>query len=395
MSGYRDKALSFHWEADPAALPFLGRAAFDETVRSIVTEAWLVCRDDPEQGISYSRRWAFYKRTRYRRTIYGYTSVLGAIDFLDSEGWIVHHRQEPGSQNRRQSSFRASPKLMAIDRAIAPSFSTVETIVLRDRADKKRVEYSDTGETRRMRRHLEELNESISSVEIAHPDLGSIRIGSPTKIGGANPGPARQSLSRVFNGGFDRGGRFYGGFWMGMKSAERKRLTIDGQNVTELDYKGIHPRLLYAEAGATLDGDPYDIPGYPRKLVKLAFNIMVNARDRSGALKATLRKARELTKDDAIPEGYCTSLTISALLGAIEERHQSIAHAFCSDSGVRLQRIDSGIAERVMLDLVRKGIVSLPIHDSFITRAEFASQLEEAMDKAMRNTLKSLIEKHI
>jgi hypothetical protein len=142
-------------------------------------------------------------------------------------------------------------------------------------------------------------------------------------------------------------------------------------NVTELDYKGIHPTLLYAEAGETLDGDPYDIPGYPRKLVKRAFNIMVSARDRSGALKATLRKARELTKDDAIPEGYCTSLIISALLGAIEQRHQSIAEAFCSDSGVRLQRIDSGMAERVMLDLVRKGIVSLPVHDSFITRAEW------------------------
>ena len=107
-----DKALSFHWQTDADALPFLGSAAFDETVRSIVTEAYLACRADPEQWISYSRNKNFYRRTRYRRTTYTYTTVVRAIDFLASEGWLEHRRALQGSLGW-QSTFRASPRLMA------------------------------------------------------------------------------------------------------------------------------------------------------------------------------------------------------------------------------------------------------------------------------------------
>src|SRR5262245_32411134 len=66
----RDESLSFSWQTDAAALSFLGGAAFNKTIRSICTEAYLTCRDDPERWISYSRRKAFYKRTRYRHTTY-------------------------------------------------------------------------------------------------------------------------------------------------------------------------------------------------------------------------------------------------------------------------------------------------------------------------------------
>ena len=155
-----------------------------------------------------------------------------------------------------------------------------------------------------MRRHLAEINEALVSVEISHPALGIIRPGSPTRIGNANPGPARQTLSRVFSGSFHQGGRFYGGFWIGMKDKERVRLTVNGQEAIELDYKGIHPTLLYAEAGIAFDGDPYDIPGYPtefRKLIKIAFNTMVNAGDRKGAAWAVLQQARALTEAGTIP----------------------------------------------------------------------------------------------
>lgn len=204
-----DKALSFHWQIDADALPFLGEAAAtDATVRSIVAEAILVCRSDPEQWISYSRRKNFYWRTRYRRTTYTYTSVIRAVDFCDDEGWLEHRRALPGSLGW-QSTFRASPKLMAaIDPAIAISPEPVETIVLRDRADKGRVEYRDTRDTTRMRRHIAEINEALLSVKIAHHDLGIITPGSRTKIGDNNPGPAQQMLNRVFSGSFNQGGRF-------------------------------------------------------------------------------------------------------------------------------------------------------------------------------------------
>jgi hypothetical protein len=389
----RDKALSFNWQADPTAFSFLGSAAFDKTVRSIVTEAYLLCRGDPEHGwISYSRRKAFYKSTRYRRTTYTYTTVVRAVDFLAREGWLEHRKMPQGNLGW-QSSFRASPKLMAaIDPAIAIAWETTETIVLRDRTDKKRIEYRDTRDTYRMRRNLEAINEALSSVKIAHPDLGVISVGSPTKIGDANPGPARQTLSRVFNGNFEQGGRFYGAFWVSMPKQARTRLTIDGRQVQELDYKAIHPTLLYAEAGGVFHGDPYDIPGYPkaiRTLIKVAFNTMVNASNRKEAHWSILLRSRALTEAGEVPAGYCSPLAISALLDAIEDRHRPISKAFYSDAGVKLMRKDSILAERVMLDLARDNIVALPIHDSFITRAECASQLEEAMENALQSVLKT------
>lgn len=387
-----DKALSFHWQTDADALPFLGAAAFDVTVRSIVIEAYLSCLADPEQWISYSRNKNFYRRSRYRRTIYTYATVIRAVDLLAREGWLEHCKASQGGLGW-QSTFRASPKLMAaICSAIPLEVDSVEPIVLRDRADKGRVEYRDTRETIRMRRHLEEINEALLSVEISHPTLGIIRPGSPTRIGNANPGPARQTLSRVFSGTFGQGGRFYGGFWIGMKDKERVRLTINGQEVTEPDYKAIHPTLLYAEDGTSFDGEPYDIPGYPkefRKLIKIAFNTMVNAGDRKKAAWSVFQRARVLTDAGTIPVGCCSLEAINALLDAIEVRHRPIRRAFYSDAGIRLQRIDSGMAESVVLNLVRQGIPTLPVHDSFITEKQHSNRLEEVMDKALKLAMKS------
>lgn len=387
-----DKALSFQWQTDADALPFLGAAAFDVTVRSIVIEAYLSCLTDPEQWISYSRNKNFYRRSRYRRTIYTYATVIRTVDVLAREGWLEHRKASQGSLGR-QSTFRASPKLMAvISPAIAIALETVEPIVLRDRADKGRVEYRDTRETIRMRRHLDEINEALSSIEISHPALGIIRPGAPTRIEDANPGPAQQTLSRVFNGTFGHGGRFYGGFWIGMKGKERVRLTINGQETIERDYKAIHPTLLYAEAGTSFDGDPYGIPGYPtefRKLIKIAFNTMVNASARSGAAWSVFQRARVLTDAGTIPVGCCSLQAINALLDAIEARHGRIRRAFYSDAGIRLQRTDSDLTENVVLNLTRQSIATLPVHDSFITEKQHSNRLEEVMDKALKLAMKS------
>ena len=283
--------------------------------------------------------------------------------------------------------------MASINPAVAISFETVETVVLRKREDRTPLEYRDTRETVRLRRHLAEINEALSSVEIAHPALGIIRTGSPTRIGNANPGPARRTLCRMFSGSFSQGGRFYGAFWIGMKSVERVRLTVGGQEVVEHDYRAIHPTLLYAQCGAAFDGDPYEIPGYPpevRKLIKVAFLVMVNARDAERAFLSVMQKARALTESNTIPHGYRSSQAIHALLDAIENRHAPIRKAFYSDAGIRLQRLDSNIAENVLLDLVRKNIAALPVHDSFITALQHSQQLEEAMDKALKTAIRTL-----
>ena len=54
------------------------------------------------------------------------------------------------------------------------------------------------------------------------------------------------------------------------------------------------------------------------------------------------------------------------LMRRIEEVHAPIKHHLRTDAGLRMQFIDSEIAERVMLKLMARNSVCLPIHDSFI-----------------------------
>ena len=47
-----------------------------------------------------------------------------------------------------------------------------------------------------------------------------------------------------------------------------------------------------------------------------------------------------------------------------------------------MQNIDAGMAEDVMLSLLKQGVVALPIHDSFIVQDRHEGQLESAMNDA-------------
>ena len=53
-------------------------------------------------------------------------------------------------------------------------------------------------------------------------------------------------------------------------------------------------------------------------------------------------------------------------MGEIETKHRPIAHMFGSGAGLRLMRRDSDMTEHLLLRLAKRGIVTLPIHDSYI-----------------------------
>src|SRR5262249_8296236 len=121
-------------------------------------------------------------------------------------------------------------------------------------------------------------------------------------------------------------------------------------------------------------------PGWPRKQVKLAVLIAINATTEIEACRAIAEIALGLSP------GWLRDHVQAAreLLIAIRSKHPAIASSFGSDAGARLMRKDSDIAERVMLDMIRRGIPCLPVHDSFIVPATRASELEEAMEREIR-----------
>ncbi|RWK22307.1 MAG: hypothetical protein EOR43_17205 [Mesorhizobium sp.] len=175
-------------------------------------------------------------------------------------------------------------------------------------------------------------------------------------------------LYRVFNDGcFDHGGRIYGGWWQNVPKEYRRYITINGMPTVEVDFSSMQLAMLYAKVGEQLEGDAYAIDGFPpelRPLVKTTTLKMINA---LGRIRAPSRSA--------LPEG----ISWKDLQQAILEKHRPIAGYFRSGEGIRLQRLDSDIAEDVILRMMERGIPVLPIHDSFIVEEEHADELSAVM----------------
>jgi hypothetical protein len=374
--GTRDKPLTLNWAPierdayDCLGLRDLKSPLAMKARTQIITEA-LVAGD---RFTSYSRRPAFYTESqRYYRPTYSFRAIVPAVDQLAAEG-LLEHQKVPQGHRGFQSRFRSAPELIKELASVMVQYKPLELIVLRDDAGNP-VDYRDNRETRAMRKRLAELNEGLASQEIG---LGTQIIREGDRLD--NGGRAQAQLHRVFHrGDFANGGRFYGGHWQNIPAeGGRDHITINGQPTTEVDYRGLHIRLLYQEVGKPMPTDPYDVDGWPREQVKLALLIAINARSHVSAVRAL---ADALRGDATVSDPFATA---DQLIKAAKIRHPDIAWALASDAGVRLMRKDSELAERIMLETVRAiGIVPLAVHDSFIVPTANVDTLNETMEEAI------------
>lgn len=202
------------------------------------------------------------------------------------------------------------------------------------------------------------------------------------------PHPLHNRLCRVFNVSFDFGGRFYRHWAQGVPRELRPFIHINGEPVIELDFKAIHPTLLYAERGLTFEGEMYVPPGWPsefRPVFKLLMLTAINADDLAEAAKGARHDIR--SKPDllaAFPECLPDRWLIPAF-EALAQLHKPIAGDFFTGAGLRLQRKDSEIAERVMLTLLDRGVVAVPVHDSFLVAHPHTDALREVMLAASKD----------
>ena len=82
--------------------------------------------------------------------------------------------------------------------------------------------------------------------------------------------------------------------WQSLPAAIREGIRLDGEPTIEEDFNCCHLRLLFALAGEDLgDRDAYSEVGLPRREVKLAIQVMLNASSvpsTVGVLHAELEK---------------------------------------------------------------------------------------------------------
>lgn len=197
------------------------------------------------------------------------------------------------------------------------------------------------------------------------------------------PNPYRHKYCRVFNCDFGHGGRFYS-FWIQtIRSKFREKILCNGQPTVELDYIALHPNLLYSRSGIKLSTDPYKITGYKkeRKIIKLLFNMLINANTERGAMSALVEKIDE---SDELKKkfGHCKDKEwIKQAIVAIKKKHAKIKQYLGTGVGTELQKEDSDIAEKILLELTRRKIYAVCIHDSFIVQEQHENILEELMRK--------------
>jgi hypothetical protein len=198
---------------------------------------------------------------------------------------------------------------------------------------------------------------------------------------------AQVQMTRIFaRGDMNKGGRFYQPWWQNIPSAYRKYILIDGEATVECDFTAMSLSQLYAKEGLTYTKgqDPYDL-GLPnwqgpkdkrRGAIKKFVNALLNDEDSIYKLRA---------KQSRIVDG----LTHDELLNLLYSKHSNIKHYIKQKVGLKLHFEDSSIADSIMSFCSSRGIVVLPVHDSFLVIKRHEDQLIQIMTRAFQGQYSS------
>lgn len=373
------------------------RPRFEAAVKALVLDLFRAHESDPtlEVGIGIGRSAVQQVcKSRYGASFLSARTFVDAVKALEVAGLVVMstpHWDDPAKKNSRVARYMATPSLMArIERAGASVVDLrrhrrAEGIRLKD-SKKRLVEYGDDAFANAARDRLRIINDMLES-HWADLALTDEQLAQELKrIDGERDDEAAQSFDfaartvyRVFNNDdWEQGGRFYGAWWISIPSHLRRHILIGGKKTVEVDYSGIHPAMLFALAGKDIPIDPYarcvtnkENEG-ERKLVKKTFNALLNADSVKGISK--IKKYDE----------SLTGRNWDDFKRFIVESYPECADHFGTGAGLRLQRMDSDLAEAVMLRFADMGYACLPVHDSFIVHHEMRDVLEDTMKAVFR-----------
>jgi hypothetical protein len=188
-------------------------------------------------------------------------------------------------------------------------------------------------------------------------------------------------MKRVFNVDWKHGGRFYQAPHITIPSACRKSMIINGEPTVELDYSGLHIRMLYHLIGKDYRDECYvhnksdTANKADRDRIKLASLIVINSDDRQKAIRAIHDQCRR--KGIHFPAGEFGRYR--SLVDKFENFHEPIKEYFLGGKGLELQYLDSTIMANILDRMTKQGIPALPVHDSVICPAQHEDFLRQVM----------------
>jgi hypothetical protein len=298
-----------------------------------------------------------------RRAFFSHHLVVYAVDYLERHGLIYHNKGGTGCLGR-QSEFRATYHLIANISGISYQMMCPDDPLILRNMDNAELPIPKTRELQRMAKRVDAQNALILNTEFT--TFNNLKA----------------PLRRIFRYDMAHLGRFYtvGASWQNVRKETRWLIKLDGQATTLLDFSACIPNIAYRSIQEAAPENPYQSDNFCRSDAKLAMVILLNAETRKKAINA-LAFDRGFTgtgSNDLIARRYEAKLLISEL----EQRHPCLVDAeLFFGSGLKLMRIESDIADNIMTDLRKLGIVCLPIHDGFMVKHKHKPQLLEAMSE--------------
>lgn len=295
---------------------------------------------------------------RYNPYGIGYGPLRTVLTALANAGWIV---QEIGvsakrAEDRSTTKIYATRILLTTAEAYgwnkwSSSWNFRSDVVrLKDRS-KVLVDYQDNEYTRTVRKHIEEFNDLVARCEI---DCES--------------GPVTDWRMRrtYLNGSFQQGGRMWGP-WCDLSKAQRTYLTVNDEELEEIDYRAAHLNALYRYETGTwypyLD-DPYDVHVngviVPREFTKALAT-------RAQSMSSTSSLGRSFLGDyRQDPRFVELNVRPVDIWNAFRAKHPTIVGHYLKgpEHGLWIQYLEAEMVFALVVSLTQKGILCLPVYDA-------------------------------
>lgn len=386
--------LAWHRPKVASSASFL--LALTVTLEQIILNLVRLCAGSGPHSLAMPVRRSFYSENRhFLGDAITHNAVIRCRDFLDQRGLVLIHsgRSSPSSDSRKPSTLTLTDLgrlTLCRDDASAASVKQKAVHLIRVKTSKdhggkrKLVAFDESEATQSMRANLERMNDLLDrttvSLDLAESQWADLHAHLARRALAESDEAIllRAELKgfhyRVFNnGGFEDGGRIYGGDHQNVPRDFRPFIRINGDPTVEVDFKAFHPTMLYAALGIQLlpGYDPYDMGDGHREITKKTFNALLNAGS------CAIRPLGEFDEQQM-------GLSWRDWVRKVKVHMGPLRPFLGSGCGIKLQRKDSDIAERIIMHFVDRDIPILPIHDSFIVAESHEEHLVEVMQSAFR-----------
>ena len=304
-----------------------------------------------------------------------------------------------------QNTSSSSSDEVTVEETISSGIEDEGEITQKHR--KMLVDYSDTDYTRSIRSDLNEYNRfriqntfSLKGLPMNMLDkkykeniqrFASVNISKliPDAKNRVTVPLAPDHLVRIFTEDFEKGGRFYRGFETQLKKELRPFIAINGEPTVEFDYSNYHIRMLYHLHNKRCPDDPYTVfEGLDPDDGRDYYKTMVAACLNNNNEKSVLRTMRYYITKNGLRD-YFSDITNEGLKAGLKlllNHNRKVAQYLFHGDGLEYHKIDSDIANDIMMYFTRlkKPILVLCVHDSFIIARTHSDQLHRAMNKFYR-----------